>query len=386
MIAFHGCTFCQGDRVMPNGQLIVFGADVLGNPGIGTNSGAGMAGQGTATVQSGIRLFEDDDVVVFDLRNLDVNGELTDNARLADLTVYDSYEDYLAGIVKFDYRPQNPGQTSNLQSDLSGHGDGYARFVSANILLPDGTPTAPTFNQLLVAPSSGIAGIVGNGGSLTLDRNQDFDFNGDGDTTDPGEAGNNRLRAGDYVSPAICFTRGTMILTPTGERAIDDLRVGDLIWTLDNGPQPVRWIGRRRLRATGDFAPVRFAEGSIGNVRPLEVSQNHRMLRSGPAIELLFGTSDVLVAAKFLLDGQQVALRTEGWVEYVHLLFDAHEIILANGALSESLLPGLDTSDEDGKAASEAEVLTLFPNLTQMAEPGAASVRRSLRRFEADLL
>ncbi|MBL9056263.1 MAG: Hint domain-containing protein, partial [Rhodobacteraceae bacterium] len=42
---------------------------------------------------------------------------------------------------------------------------------------------------------------------------------------------------------AICFLRGTRITTPDGPRAIEDLAEGDLVTTLDHGPQPIRWIG-----------------------------------------------------------------------------------------------------------------------------------------------
>ena len=373
---------------MPDGQLIVFGSDVIKDPSVGTTSGTGNGNQGTATVQSGSRVFEDDDIIVFDIEDIDANSELQNNSKLADVTVYDSYADFLAGIVKYDYKPQNDGQTANLQSDLSGHGDGYARFVSANIFQPDDSPGAPTFNQLFIAPGSDIANTVGDAnGTLTFDREQDFDFNGDGDTTDTGEPGNNQLRVGDYVTPTICFTRGTMILTPQGERRIEDLQPGDMVWTMDSGPQPVRWTGRRRLPASGSFAPVRFEAEAIGNVRTLEVSQNHRILRSGSAIELLFGTSEVLVPAKFLLNDINVSLRETGWVDYVHILFDKHQVIWANGTPAESLLPGdVDAADE-AASASEAELLAIFPDLAgEPTTPDADAARLCLRKYEAGLI
>ena len=42
-----------------------------------------------------------------------------------------------------------------------------------------------------------------------------------------------------------CFTSGTAILTPGGDVLIDELCVGDLVVTADNGPQPIRWIGKK---------------------------------------------------------------------------------------------------------------------------------------------
>lgn len=371
---------------MADGTIVVFGADIVKDPNVGANSSGGTQGQGTATLQGGTRVFEDDDIVVLNVQAITGQNELNNGSKLADITVYDSYDDYIAGIVKYDYKPQNPGQTASLQTDVSGHGDPYARFNSTDIFKPDNSPGAPTFNQLFIAPGTNIASVVGDdGGRVTFDRNQDLDLNNDGDTNDPVEPGNNRFFAGDYVTPVICFTAGTGILTPGGERLIETLRVGDLVWTMDSGPQRIRWIGRRRLPATGAFAPVRIAVGRHGTHRALEVSQNHRTLRSGPSVELLFGTSEVLVPAKFLLGGEGVAIRSGGWVDYMHLLFDRHEVIWANGCPSESLRPA-EAGDATGtEADARAEVLAIFPELATggvMAE----TARRTLRRFEAVLL
>ena len=55
-------------------------------------------------------------------------------------------------------------------------------------------------------------------------------------------------------SVIICFTAGTRILTPHGPRPVEDLRPGDLVITRDNGPQPLRWTGRREVVGHGDFA------------------------------------------------------------------------------------------------------------------------------------
>lgn len=59
-----------------------------------------------------------------------------------------------------------------------------------------------------------------------------------------------------------CFVAGTLILTPDGERRIDELEVGDLVMTHDGGPQPIRWIGTRTIPAAGQFAPIRIAAGA----------------------------------------------------------------------------------------------------------------------------
>ncbi len=59
--------------------------------------------------------------------------------------------------------------------------------------------------------------------------------------------------------------------------------------TVDDGPQPIKMIVGDSFRAVGDFAPIRFAKGAIGNDAPLVVSPQHRMLIMGWQAELYFG-------------------------------------------------------------------------------------------------
>lgn len=148
----------------------------------------------------------------------------------------------------------------------------------------------------------------------------------------------------DYYAPP-CFTEGTRIETPDGQVPVETLGVGDLVHTLDNGPQPVRWIGkasfsRQQLIADARLRPIRLQIGE----KLLTVSPQHRVLVSGWAAELACG-EDVLVAAKHLAEaGRARALRPEqlppDGVGYWHIMFDRHEIVFSNGIASESFLPG----------------------------------------------
>ncbi|MFN3646415.1 MAG: Hint domain-containing protein [Gemmobacter sp.] len=184
----------------------------------------------------------------------------------------------------------------------------------------------------------------------------------------------------------ICFVRGARIRTPGGERAIEDLRAGDLVDTLDRGPQPIRWVGSSRRAARGDLAPVLIRAGALGNARDLRVSPQHRMLVEGWPANLLFGEEAVLVPAKALVNGREVVRDEGGVVEYFHMLFDRHEIVWAEGCASESFHPG-----EQGwnalDAATRAEVLALFPVLAggDFAAWGPAA-RPSVRAFEGRAL
>ncbi len=186
-------------------------------------------------------------------------------------------------------------------------------------------------------------------------------------------------------SNPLCFARGAMIACPDGPRAIENLQAGDLVLTMDNGAQPIRWIGRRTMAAIGKFAPVRIRAGVLGAQETLEVSPQHRILLQGAEVELQFACPQVFAAATHLVDGDGVSVREGGEVEYFHLLFDEHQIVWANGVASESLFlgkTGMASLDDD----SIAEIQTMFPELDLASGQGYESARPVLKSFEASLL
>ena len=181
-----------------------------------------------------------------------------------------------------------------------------------------------------------------------------------------------------------CFTPGAMIETPGGQRRIETLKPGDLVDTLDHGPQELLWIGRQKARAAGVFAPVHFDVGAIGNTTPITVSQQHRMMISGWKAELYYGQSEVFIAAKHLVDGDAIQIRPGGLVEYIHLLFAQHEVVLADGVPSESYYPAYALTNEDRAARHEIEAL--FPQAPGIPSSNWKIARPVLRRPEALLL
>lgn len=191
-----------------------------------------------------------------------------------------------------------------------------------------------------------------------------------------------QIDVGDFGP--VCFTRGTMIETAIGPRRIEGLRVGDMVVTADNGLQPILWIGRQKVPATGRYAPIRFLKGAIGNSDVLEVSPEHRILVTGWQAELLFGADEVLVAAKHLVNGDTIYARKSASVEYIHLLFSQHEIIVAEGVESESYLPGHAMTRADGDV--QAEVLAMFPEIDSVAAQHWTPARPVLKQHEAMLL
>ncbi|MFT4715314.1 MAG: hypothetical protein ACI861_000062 [Paracoccaceae bacterium] len=188
-----------------------------------------------------------------------------------------------------------------------------------------------------------------------------------------------------------CFTPGTLIATPAGLRKVETLKPGDMVLTKDNGPKPLRWIGQKVI--TGDFArardlqPVRIKAHAFGAGFPhadLLVSPNHRILVQDGFCNLLFDTTEVLIAAKFLLNDHSISQdspKTD--FTYVHLLFDQHEVVCSNGLDTESFHPGKIGLDAFDKATAH-EVLTLFPHL-RSGDYGPTA-RLDLRRYEGAIL
>lgn len=174
-----------------------------------------------------------------------------------------------------------------------------------------------------------------------------------------------------------CFCRGTMILTPRGEIAVEELQVGDLVVTRDNGLRPIRWIGGRALdqvdlAISPKLRPIRINAGALGQGLPaadLTVSPQHRILLRSTIAQRMFGAAEVLVAARQLTALDGIAQIDVSAVEYFHILFDQHEIIISNGAETESLFTGPEAMKSLGQEARD-EIFTLFPELRDTpAEP-----------------
>lgn len=183
----------------------------------------------------------------------------------------------------------------------------------------------------------------------------------------------------------VCFTAGTRISTPYGQRPIETLGIGDLVLTKDNGPQAIRWIGKRTVPAVGKLAPIRFKAGVFDNDRDLIVSPQHRMLCSDWRSNLMFGDSEVLATAKHLINGDTVVRETVDEVTYVHIMFDEHEIVFAENTASESFYPGDSALDAIGREASE-EMFSVFPEIASLPTSYGDTARLCLKRFEAELL
>lgn len=195
------------------------------------------------------------------------------------------------------------------------------------------------------------------------------------------EADAGSARLADLV--CLSFGRGTLIALADGRQvAIETLAPGDRVLTRDHGPQPVRWVGRTTLRALGSFAPVVITAGTLGNSGDLIVGQHHRMFLYQRNRSRLGKTAELLVQAKHLVDGERVFLRQGGYVDYVSLIFDRHEIVYAEGIPAESLM----VNDATLSLLPEelaAEVKARFPGLSQHQHFGTEAGRPALDGLDA---
>jgi hypothetical protein len=142
-----------------------------------------------------------------------------------------------------------------------------------------------------------------------------------------------------------CYAAGTQILTPRGPAPVEALRPGDTVLTvLPGGPmtRAIIWTGHRRIDLTrhpdpAAIRPVLIRAGALGAGLPerdLRVSPHHGMFLEGALYE-----------ATALVNGVSI-IRDEAaqTVTYHHIELAAHNIILAEGAPSETYL---DTGNRD---------------------------------------
>ena len=191
-----------------------------------------------------------------------------------------------------------------------------------------------------------------------------------------------------------CFTPGTLIATPRGEVPVEDLRAGDRVITRDNGIQQIRWVGRKDLTwadlsLNPHLKPILIRKGSLGNGLPerdMMVSPNHRVLVANDRTALYFDEHEVLVAAKHLVAGRGVHEVDSMGTSYLHFMFDRHEVVLSNGAWTESFQPGDYTLKGMGNAQRN-EIFELFPDLkTETGREAYGVARRTLKKHEAKIL
>jgi hypothetical protein len=191
-----------------------------------------------------------------------------------------------------------------------------------------------------------------------------------------------------------CFTPGTMIATDQGEVPVQHLKAGDRVITRDNGIQTLRWVGQTHFylqdfQTNPHLLPILVRQGALGKGIPdrdMMVSPNHRILVANDRTSLMFTEAEVLVAAKHLMAGQGIQTVESSGTTYIHFMFDRHEVILSNGAWTESFQPD-DRTLKGMCNAQRIEIFEIFPELqSDEAKSAFAPARRTLNKAEARAL
>ncbi len=347
-----------GDDVLDGDNAVSTGAADLIRGGGGSDEIIGDVGNDTLSGDAGndtIYAGDDDDLIDGGTGSDLLYGEAGDDAIIVDQgdTAFGG-----DGDDTFTVQDLDATGTGNATISITG-GEGGESDGDTLILTPDVSQSDIVFSN-----EDDAAG--GLSGSFTM---------GDG-----------TLVQFSQIENIICFTPGTNILTQHGERSIETLSIGDLVVTRDHGLRPIRWIGTRTVRGHGDFAPVRIGASVMDGARcGLLVSPQHRILFTGYRSELLFGEPEVLVPAKHLIDGLDVVQDDQDEVTYIHIMFDCHEVIYAEGIATESFHAG-DVGLSAICESAREELFTIFPELRTAPGHHLETARTCLKRHEARLL
>jgi len=186
-----------------------------------------------------------------------------------------------------------------------------------------------------------------------------------------------------FLSTAPCYCRGTLILTELGERAVEDLQIGDRLAT-QGGLRPTKWVGRRSydprfIRSQRTVLPIVVTAGALAHgvpARDLWVSPEHALYLDG-----------ALVPARLLVNGMTITQADAvEHLEYFHIELDSHDVILAEGAPAETYIE-CDNRLMFHNAAEHAE---LYPdaltNTGQFCAPRIEDGAAALTAIHARLL
>jgi hypothetical protein len=175
--------------------------------------------------------------------------------------------------------------------------------------------------------------------------------------TTPAPIGLNPNETGMITSLVTCYAAGTMIRTPDGDVAVDTLTVGQGVVSAAGETKPIRWIGHRTIDIARHpqpemVRPIRIAAGALADsipARDLLVSPDHAML-----------VDNALIPARLLVNNRSITEEVGATaVTYYHVELDRHDIIIAEGAPSESYL---DTGNRD--LFANGPVTTMVPDMS----------------------
>jgi hypothetical protein len=160
-------------------------------------------------------------------------------------------------------------------------------------------------------------------------------------------------------APPVCYLKGTLIKTTSGDRKIEELAIGDLLVTAEGHVRSVKWVGRMSYKKSErdwqrSVLPVQISAGALGRglpTRDLFVSQKHKLF-----------IDNMLVAAEDLLNGETIKISAQSAIQklqYFHIALETHDAILAEGQPAETLRTDAENRE---KFENFAEYLNLYPH------------------------
>jgi hypothetical protein len=175
------------------------------------------------------------------------------------------------------------------------------------------------------------------------------------------------------TNSAYCFMSGTSVATPDGGRAIETLKIGDMVSTHDGREMPVRWVGKQTVCTL--FAdklrmlPIRVSAGALGENMPsrdLLVSPDHALFLDG-----------ILVQAGALVNGRSITRETNvpQFFTYYHVELADHSLILAENTPAETFIDNVERMAFDNWSEHDA-LYGNEPALVEMSLPRAKSHRQ----------
>lgn len=133
-----------------------------------------------------------------------------------------------------------------------------------------------------------------------------------------------------------CLASGTMVVTIRGELPVETLQAGEVMLTMHGAParQPLLRVARSRVEPSrqddpSPLAPIRIRAGALMHGAPI------RDLRVSPGQGIFLDNH--LVPARLLVNGTSIFQdNADDGVTYHYLWFDEHDLVIADGALTES--------------------------------------------------
>lgn len=215
----------------------------------------------------------------------------------------------------------------------------------------------PTTNTTTIGDGISILGVIGAGRTITLSGDP-FDLRNTGTYNWlSGTYGKSFTQSDGNGGVITCFLSDSMIRTPEGDVAVQDIQVGDSVVAYVDGQQQVRkvvWAGKTRVAVKAGLPddeagyPVRILKDALAEGVPYKdmlVTPEHCLFFNG-----LFTPVRMLVNGASIFYDHSITS-----YDYYHIETEQHSVIVADGVMTESYL---DTGNR-GSFRQEGTVVSL---------------------------